>query len=586
MTVVVNPNVTPSFTQVAPICSGGSFSLPTTSNNGIAGTWAPAVNNTTTTTYTFTPSSGQCATTATMTVTVNPNVTPTFAQIAPICSGGSFSLPTTSNNGIAGTWSPAVNNTATTTYTFTPNSGQCATTATMTVVVNPNVTPSFVQVAPICSGGSFSLPTTSSNGIAGTWAPAVNNTTTTTYTFTPTPGQCATTATMTVVVNPNLTPSFAQVAPICSGGSFTLPTTSDNGIIGTWSPAVNNTATTTYTFTPTPGQCATTATMTVVVNPNLTPSFAQVAPICSGGSFSLPTTSDNGITGSWAPAVNNTTTTTYTFTPNSGQCATTATMTVVVNPNLTPTFVQIAPICSGGSFSLPTTSDNGITGTWAPAVNNTTTTTYTFTPSSGQCATTATMTVTVNPNVTPTFAQIAPICSGGSFSLPTTSDNGIAGTWAPAVNNTATTTYTFTPNSGQCATTATMTVTVNPNVTPSFAQINPICLGGSFSLPTTSDNGIAGSWSPAVNNTATTTYTFTPTPGQCATTATMTVTVNPNLTPSFTQVAPICSGGSFTLPTTSDNGIAGTWSPAVNNSQLQPLIPSRPTPGSAPLPPR
>jgi hypothetical protein len=68
------------------------------------------------------------------------------------------------------------------------------------------------------------------------------------------------------------------------------------------------------------------------------------------------------------------------------------------------------------------------------------------------------MTVTVNPNVTPNFTQIAPICSGGSFSLPTTSDNGIAGTWAPAVNNSQTTTYTFTPNSGQCATTATMTV--------------------------------------------------------------------------------------------------------------------------------
>jgi hypothetical protein len=114
-----------------------------------------------------------------------------------------------------------------------PNSGQCASTATMTVTVNPNVTPSFVQVAPICSGGSFTLPTTSNNGIAGSWAPAVNNTTTTTYTFTPNSGQCATTATMTVTVNPNVTPSFAQVAPICSGGSFSLPTTSTMALLGT-----------------------------------------------------------------------------------------------------------------------------------------------------------------------------------------------------------------------------------------------------------------------------------------------------------------------------------------------------------------
>jgi gliding motility-associated-like protein/uncharacterized repeat protein (TIGR01451 family) len=44
-------------------------------------------------------------------------------------------LPTTSNNGITGTWSPAVNSNATTTYTFTPTAGQCAVPTTLTVVV-------------------------------------------------------------------------------------------------------------------------------------------------------------------------------------------------------------------------------------------------------------------------------------------------------------------------------------------------------------------------------------------------------------------------------------------------------------------
>src|SRR5204863_1590959 len=101
--------------------------LPTTSNNGITGTWAPALDNTATTTYTFTPTAGQCATTTTLTITVNPNVTPTFTAVAPICSGGTLNaLPTTSNNGITGTWSPVLNNTATTIYTFTPTIGLCA----------------------------------------------------------------------------------------------------------------------------------------------------------------------------------------------------------------------------------------------------------------------------------------------------------------------------------------------------------------------------------------------------------------------------------------------------------------------------
>ncbi|AWH86600.1 hypothetical protein HYN59_16450 [Flavobacterium album] len=566
MTVTVNNNIAPTFTQVAAICSGGSFTLPTTSNNGITGTWSPALNNTATTTYTFTPNAGQCAVTATMTVTVNNNTTPTFTQVAAICQGGSFTLPATSTNGITGTWSPAINNNATTTYVFQPNAGQCAVGTTMTVTVTPGTVPTFTQVAPICQGGSFTLPTTSTNGVTGTWSPAINNNATTTYTFTPAAGQCATTATTTVTVNNNVIPTFSQVAAICPGGSFTLPTTSTNGVTGTWSPAINNNATTTYTFTPAAGQCATTATMTVTVNNNVIPTFSQVAAICPGGSFTLPTTSTNGVTGTWSPAINNNATTTYTFTPNAGQCATTATMTVTVNNNITPVFSQVAAICPGGSFTLPTTSTNGVTGTWSPAINNNATTTYTFTPAAGQCATTATMTVTVNNNVIPTFSQVAAICPGGSFTLPTTSTNGVTGTWSPAINNNATTTYTFTPNAGQCATTATMTVTVNNNVTPVFSQVAAICPGGSFTLPTVSTNGITGTWSPAINNNATTTYTFTPNGGQCATTATMTVTVNNNVTPLFSQVAAICPGGSFTLPTVSTNGITGTWSPAINNN--------------------
>ncbi len=66
-------------------------------------------------------------------------VNPTFSQVNSICQGEIITLPATSNNGITGTWSPPINNQATTTYTFTPTSGQCATTTTMAVDVNPNV---------------------------------------------------------------------------------------------------------------------------------------------------------------------------------------------------------------------------------------------------------------------------------------------------------------------------------------------------------------------------------------------------------------------------------------------------------------
>ena len=280
--------------------------------------------------------------------------------------------------------------------------------------------------------------------------------------------------TCVTATNP-ITPIFTAIAPICSGATLlALPTTSTNGITGTWAPAINNTTTLTYTFTPTIGLCATTAAMTITVNAPTTPAFTQVAAICSGATLlALPTTSTNGIAGTWAPAINNTTTLTYTFTPTIGLCATTAAMTITVNAPATPAFTQVAAICSGTTLlALPTTSTNGITGTWAPALNNTTTLTYTFTPTIGLCATTAEMTITVNAPATPAFTALSPFCAGQTAPLlATTSNNGISGTWLPAsVNNSSSSTYSFTPNGGQCATTATLnsTVILLPLTTPIY----------------------------------------------------------------------------------------------------------------------
>ena len=75
---------------------------------------------------------------------------------------------------------------------------------------------------------------------------------------------------MTIAVLTQTTPLFTQVDPICIGSAidtFAYRTSNEWLLQGTWSPAVNNFATTTYTFTPNPGQCADTTTMTIVVNP-------------------------------------------------------------------------------------------------------------------------------------------------------------------------------------------------------------------------------------------------------------------------------------------------------------------------------
>lgn len=79
----------------------------------------------------------------------------------------------------------------------------------------------------------------------------------------------------------------------------------------------------------------------VVVNEPITPSFTTITPKCPGENFSLPTTSTNAFSGSWSPSINTSQTTNYTFTPSSGQCATTTSMTVqVTNP---PRILAISP---------------------------------------------------------------------------------------------------------------------------------------------------------------------------------------------------------------------------------------------------
>ena len=105
------------------------------------------------------------------------------------------------------------------------------------------------------------------------------------------------------------------------------------------------------------------------------------------------------------------TTGTYYVSQTIGTCESVRTaVAVIISPQVTPTFTPIASTCSGSNLTaLPTTSNNGITGTWSPAINNNVTTTYTFTPDAGQCATTTTQTINITaPKVTSPISFVAP----------------------------------------------------------------------------------------------------------------------------------------------------------------------------------
>jgi len=441
-----------------------------------------------------------------------------------------------------------------------------------------------LQDQTICQNENIQVDATIPSGVTYVWSPtsgvsnpnianpsfSPNNTTTYEVTISDICGD-TTVDDFVLTVLPNTTPTFNPVPPICEGGSLTsLPTTSLEGVIGTWSPTLNNTQTTTYTFTPT-DDCAFTTTLDIVVVPLTEPIFNPIAAICEGDTIAaLPTMSNNGITGTWAPALNNMVTTTYTFTPDMGQgCVDTATLQIEVLNPVTPTFDTITPICQGDSLSpLPTTSNNGITGTWSPALNNMSSTTYTFTPNIDECATVTTIEIIVNTLVLPVFDAVNPICEGDNLApLPNISNNGISGIWSPGLNNLASTTYTFTPDVGECALSNTLEIIVETPVTPVFDAIGSFCAGDVLpALPTISNNGISGTWSPALNNMATTMYTFTPGADECATNTELTITIVPNVVAQFNAVGAICPGEVLPdLPLVSNNGISGTWSPALDN---------------------
>lgn len=65
-------------------------------------------------------------------------------------------------------------------------------------------------------------------------------------------------------------------------------------------------------------------------------------------------------------------------------------------------------------------------------------------------------------------------------------------------------------------------------VVPAFDLDTSYCEGATIpALPTVSEDGIPGSWSPGLNSSQTTTYTFVPEVGQCAATTSITITITP-----------------------------------------------------------
>lgn len=624
---IVTPATTPTFTAVAPICNGETLTaLPTTSNNGVTGTWSPALNNTATTTYTFTPDAGQCGTTTTLTITVNALPTITCPGNITACEGDVVNYTVTSSI-------------ASGTVTLTQNTSSVA-TAAAGIACNPGGDNAFYRVYDLTALGytndlilnniKFSVQSSAADRpvtvSAYTLTGALTNenltllgsTTVTATTSTSIIDYTVAMGGLTVPGGSTLVISYAvasstgnafipganaagQSAPvfikaadcgIAQPTSFTAIGFPNVHVIldaeltqggslaqtaGLPSGSVFPVGTTTVTYLATTASgCEASCSFDVVVTAPAPPTFTQVAPICVGGTIAdLPTTSNNGVTGVWSPAIDATVTTTYTFTPDAGQCAVPTTMTIVVNPLPTVAFTANPfPVCAGSSTLLTANVTNATptisAGSQTFSMNAGLFGTPVTTPLSGVLALAPSNGCT--PFAAGLFAGKIALIQRGTCAFAVKAQNAqdagaigvilynnvagglIPGGTAPGVTIPV---YGMTLADGQALIAAMTANEVNVTLNPA----PPVTyLWGNGDTTQTIDTGV-------LNADTDFTVTVTNSTTGCSSTITVTVPVTPLTVPTFNQVADICTGGTLDpLPTSSLEGLAGTWSPALDNT--------------------
>ncbi|MBF01910.1 MAG: hypothetical protein CMP76_01300 [Flavobacterium sp.] len=483
---------------------------------------------------------------------------PTFTPIDPICNGESVTLPTASLEGVTGSWTPdTVDNTQTTEYIFTPDPGQCARPTSLEIIVRDQVTPSFIQPAPICAGDVAPvLPTTSDNGVTGSWSPSVvDNMTSGQYTFTPDSGQCGLPFVMDITVLPacelNIIATAVNIQNCETTGSGEYFNVTGNGtdLIGPSGNVFPNSDLGTYvqnsgslilnggelrTHKGTSSNICSVEMKYRIYEVSATPgAFTSLAlPLlddCNAGSFPSGGTCDPGdqkwnaisaVVDLTTLALGNYRIDVYYELVGDYDSTTDCFDTILVDNNgsyYSAEFaIQSTPVFTYEDPTYCNATDGSIT---ISGLN----------PSDGYSIAYTDDTVAVGP--TTYYANL-----NGQIVL-----NGLnAGVYAN---------FDIIINGCNIVNSSDITL-VNPTITPTFNPIGPFCAGTIFSLPVNSIEGITGTWSPAVNNSQTTTYTFVPNAGQCAVnSAPYTVVINQ--LPFVTQVAAtdFCPGSdaSFTI---------------------------------------
>ena len=664
-TVVVSDPPTATVSGPTSVCSGSSATFAATPTSGVTYAWSVSgsgnsvqsttanqatilfgmTSGTATVTVVVTNSSG-CTGTANQSVTVNalPLDRPVAISPSAICAAGGVGTNVTSATITVGSSGQPVQ--ASTTYQLLQGA---TVVATQTTGPTPPNTITF----------------TVGNSSAGTYVFSVRAISSTTP-------ACTTvmTQTATLTVNPLPTPAITGPTSPCQGASVTYVTQNNTGSTYSWTTSgasftpsgptntyqLNGTwtstgsATVTVTETNSSG-CGQTNSLNVNVQsaPSPTITASQSNPICGGQTVTFTASPAGASSYTWTVGSNGTLqsgqgtqsiTVTWANTPSSysssvsvvvsvGGCTGSASYTVNVNPQATPSISGPASICSGQSGTYSTPLTNGRTYSWSTTATppgmtpfsqsgvnlNSVTINWVNTSSSpfvatvqvvesagGVCTGTATYNVTVNPlpstaitgptsvcqNQTVTYSH-SPALTGHSFAWTVTNAQSWSGQGTGAITVTWGTTngtvaLTVTNNSTGCSANATnspISVTVNPNPTPTISgNVNP-CAGStqtystqsgmssySWSITPASAGTIVGpsnqssvnvQWS---NTQVTATLTVQVNNSGCTGQQSVTINVQPKPTPAISGVSQTCPGvdRTFTTPYTAGNSYSWTVS--------------------------
>lgn len=689
-TVVVNPVPnTPTASNTSPVCSGSSFTVSTPIVSGATYSWTgpngftssmrvPTITNSTAAdagTYSVTITVGGCTSApATTIVTIDPTpAAPVITSNSPICIGNAIILNTASVAGASYNWTgpnsfsstiqnptiPTATSAAGGTYSLSITVGNCTSAiGTTTVVMTATqATPTVYSNSPICIGNTLNLTGDTIIGATYNWtgpnsftsplqSPSITNVTSAdagTYSLVVTVGGCSSLPGTTVVTvnTPLPAPTATGNSPVCIGGTLNLNTSTVTGAVYTWTgpngytsslqnPSIANITTSdagNYCVSVTVGGCTSpSGCINVSVNTApTTPIISSNSPICIGDTLRFITPTVAGAVYNWNgpngftstvqnPTIPNAQTAAsgdYILTVTVGGCTSLPdTITVTINnPPTTPSVSSNAPVCSGDTLSLTTTTVAGATYNWTgpngftsnlqnPDRLNITSADaglYSLTITIGTCTSQASS-VAVSVDPSPDAPVVTPIdstlCAGETLNLTTPAVAGAIYSWtgpdgfvSPLQNPTITAapidasgTYSLTITVNGCSSApgvANITVDTVPAI-PTVISNSPACIGGVLNLNTDTVLGATYNWTgpngfiglvqnPSITNITPAeagTYSVIITLGGCVSdTGTGIVTVvAPPLAPTASSNSPLCSGSVLSLSTPTVAGATYNWS--------------------------